>query len=295
MQALVKEGHMARVNIEEKIWSKLPRIARKSRSPEPEILGILVTFWHDTQEEKVCSVDREELEQYLRIEEWDFEKKSSLIDALVTVKILRPKNGRFEIAGNKTQIKAIDAYEKKIKKMNASRMARLNVDKNAKSTTSQKKASTKNNLKKVNQDVYQEPLQEPPIQSNAIQCNSKQSNAINNYALELLELWNSLDIIQHQETKNNLANIKKYLSKRMKQYSFDEISQGVKNYAKTVNSKQTYFAFKWPLWTFLQRGNASQFYPGEFVFENYLTDKNQITDENRDDYWASMNLQEKTI
>lgn len=166
---------MARLNIEEKLWSRLPRLSRKLGWSEEKVLGKLAFFWHDTQEDEVHTCSKLNLVDYLRLDDESEDEIDLVISVLVQAKILRKINeDSYEIAGNKKQIETIAAYNSKIERMNEKRLEKM-------------RGKTKNNrltqepleesLQDALEDVYQEPLQEvhqePPKQ-----CNSKQSKAM---------------------------------------------------------------------------------------------------------------------
>ena len=104
--------------------------------------------------------------------------------------------------------------------------------------------------------------------------NDKNEKKYNIYTQKILDLWNAQKIINHNSTDPNLSKISKQLDKRLKKNSIEEILEAVENYGKTVSSEATFFNYRWPLWTFLQREGSNQFYPEAFVFENYLTGSN---------------------
>jgi hypothetical protein len=104
-----------------------------------------------------------------------------------------------------------------------------------------------------------------------IDIEKNKTKKLNPYTQKILDFWNAKNIKAHKNSDSNLEKISKQLDKKIKTTPIEEIMQAVENYAMTVNSEATYFTFKWPLWIFLSRDNASQFYPGEFEFNNYLS------------------------
>lgn len=61
------------------------------------------------------------------------------------------------------------------------------------------------------------------------------------------------EIIQHTELR---SSIKKEITKKLKEYSIDEIKKGIDNYSDIYHSKKTFFNHRWTLKEFLKRSNG---------------------------------------
>jgi hypothetical protein len=85
---------------------------------------------------------------------------------------------------------------------------------------------------------------------------------------EILEFWNSQNIIKHKPSKRTLKKISDALKKR-KDYSKQEILDAISNYAQVLNGEKYYFTHKWTLIEFLTRKNTDRFYD-DFIPENFI-------------------------
>lgn len=72
-------------------------------------------------------------------------------------------------------------------------------------------------------------------------------------ASEILNHWNSKNIIIHRKHSRKIPLILKRLTK---DYSKEEILQSIDNYARVYGDKDYYFDYKWNLETFLQKSNT---------------------------------------
>jgi len=84
-------------------------------------------------------------------------------------------------------------------------------------------------------------------------------------AREILEAWNSENIIIHKETPDILNSI----VSKLKNYSDEEIKESIKNYAIILKSKKYFWTYKWTLKSFLQRG-IDRFLTRNNPFSNFI-------------------------
>ena len=116
----------------------------------------------------------------------------------------------------------------------------------------------------------------PILDKNRIDKNRIDKNRIERASeRELLNFWNSKNIIEHKETDELLAQISKALKKSKRGHS--EVLQAISNYSRVLLNPNAYFNHKWPLVTFLTRENARQFFGENFIESNYLKKKPQNT------------------
>jgi len=72
---------------------------------------------------------------------------------------------------------------------------------------------------------------------------------------DLLTYWNSRKLITHRRPpKNGTKLLKNCLKDALKYYSTEEIKNGIFNYSVVLNSKTTYFNYRWNVAEFLDRG-----------------------------------------
>jgi len=91
---------------------------------------------------------------------------------------------------------------------------------------------------------------------------------------QILTYWNSLNIINHKENKNNLEKIQK-AKKQWPELANLKIT--IDNYY-TVLRGDNHWSHKWTLWELMTRKNADKFYPDNFIKDNYIkTSKAQRT------------------
>lgn len=75
---------------------------------------------------------------------------------------------------------------------------------------------------------------------------------IDNDFQKVLEYRNSFNLIKH---KNLTKDTMKWIQKRLKEYSLDEIMTSIKNYIEIVQNRNTFFKYKWTLCEFITRDN----------------------------------------
>jgi len=78
------------------------------------------------------------------------------------------------------------------------------------------------------------------------------SKNINTIAEDLLEYWNSKNILKHTRVNND---IKRHLTNRLAEYSIDEIKKSIDIYNVVLKDPRAFFKFKRTLAQFLQREN----------------------------------------
>ncbi|MFZ8933236.1 MAG: hypothetical protein ACO2ZP_04990 [Bacteriovoracaceae bacterium] len=84
----------------------------------------------------------------------------------------------------------------------------------------------------------------------------------------LVEVWNTLNIKQHNLESKLMAKAFKRYQTRKKDYSDEEIVQATRNYARVL-SESDFFKYRWDLDQFLTREGALAFFPDRFTPENY--------------------------
>lgn len=90
----------------------------------------------------------------------------------------------------------------------------------------------------------------------------KNDNICNN----LLNYWNTKNIIQHRKVNDKL---KRKINIALKNYEYNEIQQAIDNYAGILANNQLYFfSYRWGLGDFLQRG-LEKFLTSAMPFENF--------------------------
>jgi hypothetical protein len=92
-------------------------------------------------------------------------------------------------------------------------------------------------------------------------------------AFEILNFWNSKNIITHKETEKLLHQIQKAQKKNNR--SFSETLMAITNYAAVLEDPGTYFKHRWTLIEFLTREGADKFYHEQFDRSWYLAFSNK--------------------
>jgi len=96
----------------------------------------------------------------------------------------------------------------------------------------------------------------------------KDTKDINNIYIELLNFWNSKEIIVHKQTDELLESIEKTIKK--KKLKEDNIKKGIENYNTALKDKEYFFKYIWSLENFLSQKKAlSSFLEGGESWENY--------------------------
>ncbi len=97
---------------------------------------------------------------------------------------------------------------------------------------------------------------------------------------DLLIFWNSKKIISHESTPELFKKIEYGLKK--KNITQEKAICSIENYSRVLKSPDSYFKFKWSLVLFLKREGAEQFWPENFIYENFIKnipDNNKIGEE----------------
>ena len=92
---------------------------------------------------------------------------------------------------------------------------------------------------------------------------------------ELFVFWNLLKIVEHIKLRKNMES---GIRARLKEYTFEQIKQSMKNYAYIINNDDYYFDYKWSLEEFLSRGegkNIEKFLDLERAKQNFAKNKNR--------------------
>jgi len=92
---------------------------------------------------------------------------------------------------------------------------------------------------------------------------------VNNIYIVIFKLWNEQKIIIH---KRLTADIKRAIDSALRDFTPDEVSQAIKNYAEIVSSDAYFFRYKWTLKDFLKRG-LEKFMDAKVARQNYLKEK----------------------
>ena len=80
-------------------------------------------------------------------------------------------------------------------------------------------------------------------------------------APEIIEHWNAN--AKALRCKKLTSDIEKAVAKRCKEYTIDEIKQGIENYHAIVNDPDCFFSYKWNLAEFLSRSNGFPVFAGD--------------------------------
>ena len=90
--------------------------------------------------------------------------------------------------------------------------------------------------------------------------------------MDIFEHWLLKDIINHKELSTNII---KAIDKALKEYSVEEIKNGIDNYANAYHS-DFYFSYKFTLEKFLKQSNGIPDWIEEgSMYENYIDFKNK--------------------
>lgn len=81
------------------------------------------------------------------------------------------------------------------------------------------------------------------------------------HAPEIIEHWNAN--AKSLRCKKLTSDIEKAVAKRCKEYTIDEIKQGIENYHAIVNDPDCFFSYKWNLAEFLSRANGFPVFAGD--------------------------------
>ena len=106
------------------------------------------------------------------------------------------------------------------------------------------------------------------------------SKNINTIAEDLLEYWNSKNILKHTRVNND---IKRHLTNRLAEYSIDEIKKSIDIYNVVLKDPRAFFKFKRTLAQFLQRENWMRWFlyqePSNFKQQEVWQDRPDRCDE----------------
>ena len=80
-------------------------------------------------------------------------------------------------------------------------------------------------------------------------------------AQEIIECWNAN--AKSLRCKKLTSDIEKAVAKRCKEYTIDEIKQGIENYHSVLNDPACFFSYKWNLGEFLSRSNGFPVFAGD--------------------------------
>lgn len=142
-------------------------------------------------------------------------------------------------------------------------------------------------IKVINYDKYQrvEKRIENKVKTKEKQSENKVKHKKNyknvkndkNIYLDVLDFWNSKNIIQHQLKGNVGEKIKKAINGRLNEgYKQEDITKAVENYSEVLNSDKHFFSYKWSFYEFLTRGFENFKEEADPLF-NYLKRKDQKT------------------
>ncbi len=81
------------------------------------------------------------------------------------------------------------------------------------------------------------------------------------HAPEIIEHWNAN--AKALRCKKLTSDIEKAVAKRCKEYTIDEIKQGIENYHSVLNDPDCFFSYKWKLAEFLSRSNGFPVFYGD--------------------------------
>ena len=90
------------------------------------------------------------------------------------------------------------------------------------------------------------------INNNNIDIDNNINININNKYIDILEYWNSKNIIKHKESKELIAVIEK----AFKTYGVEEIKKCIDRYHTILTDENYFFNYKWTLKEFLKQKNA---------------------------------------
>lgn len=78
---------------------------------------------------------------------------------------------------------------------------------------------------------------------------------------EVVECWN--DNAKSFRCAKVTSDIEKAIRKQLKDYSLEEIQQGIENYHAVINDNASFFTYKWNLAEFLSRANGFPVFSGD--------------------------------
>ena len=121
----------------------------------------------------------------------------------------------------------------------------------------------------VKWQIYQQSIYENDHQNDQQPANkvphTRNKEHENKIIISLFDRWNSLNIIRHRDIQKFQSN----LNAALKNYSAEEITQAMENYAKVYFGEEYFYSYKWRLRDFLQRG-LDRFIPENFRPEDYI-------------------------
>jgi hypothetical protein len=104
-------------------------------------------------------------------------------------------------------------------------------------------------------------------QKNINNNDNKRNNGKNNIYTEILDFWNSREIVQHKSMDDTTRG--KTNSLLEEGYTLVDIKKAIHNYSVILFDDQYYFKYRWTLKDFLQRG-FEKFKSAEVAHLNYL-------------------------
>jgi len=87
----------------------------------------------------------------------------------------------------------------------------------------------------------------------------------------IYSFWNEKGIVLHKKLTDK---IKAAIEKTLKDYTVDEVTQAITNYAEILTGSQYFFKYTWTLRDFLTRGMDKFSLPAEVVRKNFTGGKN---------------------
>ena len=110
------------------------------------------------------------------------------------------------------------------------------------------------------------------INNNNIDIDNNINININNKYIDILEYWNSKNIIKHKESKELIAVIEK----AFKTYGVEEIKKCIDRYHTILTDENYFFNYKWTLKEFLKQKNAISSFSDEGSKWNDYTNRPKV-------------------
>ena len=197
---------MARVTIDEEIWTKVFNISNRLGWKKREVSGLILDLWHTSQRDDIAVASREEIIECCELWNEEDAQVQKIIDCLVWQKILiKESDGSFTIKGNQKHIDNINAKRRNGKKGGKKKadapkeeVVAKTEEIEAEEVSSKANANLETDLGKQNEHLGL------PLHNNTLQNNTKHSitkhstsvpsdrGKINYTPNDLIQLWNKL-------------------------------------------------------------------------------------------------------
>lgn len=195
---------MARVTIDEEIWTKVFNISNRLGWKKREVSGLIVDLWHNSQRDGIATATKDELIECCEL--WNESEVDQVLDCLVWQKILvKESEDTFIITGNQKHIDGINAKRRNGKKGGKKKVEPKVEEVKPKEDSSQEKENQDGELASLETDLGKQdsnlglPLHNITLQNNTIHSISKHSTSeppdrgkVTYTPNDLIQLWNRL-------------------------------------------------------------------------------------------------------